>query len=344
MIRNSSNPHSPTGIAPVLQVHPSRRCNIACAHCYTSSGPGIQEEIRLDLLLGCLQDAVTLGYRQLALSGGEPLLYRSLAELLSYARNVGMLTTITTNGMLATSDCWEPLAPFIDVAAISIDGTPAEHDTIRRCKGAFDCTVNNLEVIRASGVPFGFIFTLTQHNVNSLEFVVRLAAQQGARSVQVHPLTLTGRAAKTLQGVQPDELELVAALFEASRLGRDMGVAVHVDALTLEQLIQYRDHIVPERIVKQLVDVAPVLIVGADATITPLTHEICPTLQLGSLWDARLSTLSQDWLAVGRGDRLAEACGRTWTELTEGQRRSAVYWYDEVAVRTREQAVIAACP
>ena len=50
-------------------------------------------------------------------------------------------------------------------------------------------------MIRASGVPFGLIFTLTQHNAASLDFVVRLAAEHGARSVQVHPLTLHGRAA-----------------------------------------------------------------------------------------------------------------------------------------------------
>jgi hypothetical protein len=103
-------------------------------------------------------------------------------------------------------------AERMGVDAISIDGTPAEHDTIRRREGAFARTVANLEVVRSSGVPFGFICTLTQHNVDSLEFVVRLAAQEGARSVQVHPLTLHGRAATTMPGSRPDGIELAAAL------------------------------------------------------------------------------------------------------------------------------------
>ena len=188
---------SPTGVAPVLQVHPTRRCNIACAHCYSASGPSVREELPVELLSNCLADAAALGYRQLAVSGGEPLLYKPLPELLAAARRLGLLTTVTSNGMLLTPRRFDPIAGLVDVLAISIDGRPAEHDEIRRREGAFARTIGNLEVVRASGVPFGFIFTLTQYNVDSLEFVVRLAAAEGARSVQVHPLTLVGRAATT---------------------------------------------------------------------------------------------------------------------------------------------------
>ena len=111
---------------------------------------------------------------------------------------------------------WEPLAELVDVLAISIDGTPAEHDEIRRRDGALARTIANLDTVRASGVPFGFVFTLTQYNVDSLEFVVRLAAAEGARSVQVHPLRLSGRAAALMNGARPDEIELVAARVQGS--------------------------------------------------------------------------------------------------------------------------------
>jgi MoaA/NifB/PqqE/SkfB family radical SAM enzyme len=321
----------------VLQVHPTRLCNIACAHCYSSSGPNVREELPLELLASCLEDAAQLGYRQLAVSGGEPLLYRPLAELLARARALGMVTTITSNGMLATAARWAPLTPFLDVAAISIDGTPSEHDTIRRRPGAFARTVANLQVVRRSGIPFGFIFTLTQHNVDSVEFVVRLAAENGARSVQVHPLTLHGRAAKTLSTARPDGVELLTALIEASRLGRELGVVVHVDAVTVDQLVEYRSHFVPETPVGKLVDVAPTLVVDADGSVVPLTHEVSETLRLGSLTDARLTSLARNWLCAGQGDVLAAACERTWAELAELVPPMAAYWYDEVAARTKNR-------
>jgi len=320
-------------------VHPTRRCNLACAHCYSSSGPTARQALDLDLLSMCLEDAAALGYRHLAVSGGEPLLYRDLAELLRRGRALGMLTSITTNGMLATAERWGQIASLVDVVAISIDGTPSEHDALRRRRGAFAATVRNMEAIRASGVPFGVRFTLTQHNVDSLDFVVHLAARSGARSVEVQPLTLHGRAATELPGARPNGIAMTLALFEAARLGRDLGIVVHVDALTAEQLHTRRPSLVPARPVADLVAIAPVLVVDADATVLPLTHEIHPGFSLGSLAHDRLAALASDWMRAGCADSLADACAQTWTELTDAPLDHAVYWHDEVAARTRRAMV-----
>ncbi|WP_229416281.1 radical SAM protein [Pseudoduganella armeniaca] len=322
---------------PVLQLHPSRRCNLACLHCYTSSGPAIRQELPIGMLLACLDDAYQAGYRQLAVSGGEPLLYSELGALLAHARELGMTTTITTNGMLATPRRWTPLAPLVDFVAVSIDGRPAEHDTIRGQAGAFDKTVRHLATIRASGVPFGFIFTLTQHNVDSLEFVVRLAAEAGARAVQVHPLTMDGRATAMLPQARPDGLELIVALVEAARLGASLGVAVHVDAVTAEQLTQYRSRFVPARPATALTQIAPILVVQADSMVVPLTHGMDARFMLGSLGSAPLERLAERWLAGQRPDELARLCEATWNDLTTASASPlpAVYWYEEVAMASR---------
>ena len=298
----------------------------------------------MELLSDCLVDAATLGYEQLAVSGGEPLIYTPLPDLLARARELSMVTTITSNGMLLTPRRWEPLAELVDVLAISIDGTPEEHDEIRRREGAFAQTTANLEVVRSSGTPFGLIFTLTQYNADSLEFVVRHAADEGARSVQVHPLTLVGRAAGTMSGARPDELELAAALWEAARLGHELGVVVHVDAITADQLLEHRDALVPRRPVTELTTVAPVLIVDADAVVIPMTHDVNSSLRLGSLRETGLATLAAEWLAAGAGDRLAVACEHTWVNLTRASAPLAVYWYDEVAALTRDRAPLPDVP
>ena len=127
-------------------------------------------------------------------------------------------------------------------------------------------------------------------------------------------------------------------LREAMRLGRALGLAVHVDTLTLEQLLGYRGHLVPPRPPQRLVDAAPVLVVQADASVLPLTHEIDASLWLGSLHDAPLPALARDWLGGGRAGCLVDACARTWAELTGAGAQAAVYWYDEVAARARAGA------
>jgi len=331
---------SPAGETRVLQVHPIRRCNLACAHCHSSSGPDADEEVPLALLLSCVEDAARLGYTRLAVSGGEPLLYPPLARLLAAARCAGMTTSLTSNGMLATESRWSPIAELVDALAISIDGTSTEHDRLRGA-GAFERTAANFEVLRASAVPFGFAFTLTQHNVDSLEFVVRLAAEAGARSVHVHPLMLHGRAIERMPHSRPDAFELVAALFEAYRLGGELDVAVHVDAVIGEQVRAHRDRLVPARPVSTLVQAAPILVVEADSSVLPLTPEVSRTLALGRLADAPLTALAREWIADGRADRLAAACEGAWDALSQEAAASAANWFDAVALRTRQDAVAA---
>lgn len=327
--------HGPAGEARVLRVHPTRRCNLAGAHCCSSSGPKEHEELALSLLLPCVEDAARLGYTELAVSGGEPLLYRGLPKLLAQARSLGMKTTMTTNGMLASYGRWVPIAPLVDALTVSIDGRPEEHDRMRGMAGAFQRTLGNLEVLRDSGAAFGFIFTLTQENVDGLEFVVRLAAEQGARSVQVHPLALDARAAAQAPQARPGALGRVAALFEAYRLGCELGVAVHVDALSRQQLLAYRDRLVPSRPVRELADVAPILVVDADSTVVPLTHEVDRELSLGRLAEAPLAALASEWIAAGKARRFAQACERAWKDLSIAPDSAALCWYKEVATRTR---------
>ena len=319
----------------MLEVHPTRS---AGAHCYSVSGPTAWEMLPLELLWDCLDDAFALGYRRLAISGGEPLLYWPLPHLLAHARELGMVTTITSTGMLLTQRCWETLAELVDVLTISIDGPPGEHEDIRRRAGTFAQPTPNLEIVRSSGTAISFSFTLTQHNVDDLEFVVRLAAEEGARSVQVHPLTPGGRSASMTDAACPDEIELAAAIWQAARLGLELGVVVHVDAITADQLLDHRDVLVPRRPVSDLSHVAPILIVGADAVVIPMAYDVTSSLRLGSLRENDLATLAAEWLAAGGGDRLAVACEQTWVDLTWDTPPLAVYWYDEVAALTRVHA------
>ncbi len=326
---------NPTGAAPGLQIHPTAFCNLACAHCYTSSGPAARGELPLALLEPVLADAVALGYRDLAVSGGEPLLYSQLDGLLAAAKALGLPTSLTTNGLVLPDRMWNRVAPLIDLLAVSIDGRPDEHDRIRRRRGAFDKTVANIGLIGDSGVPFGLIFTLTQHNADSVDFVVRLAADLGARFVQVHPMTLVGRAATDMTGARPDAVERMAGLVEALRCGQEHGIPVHVDLLTAGQIAGFRCALVPSPRPTALAEVAPTLVVTPEADVVPMSHEIDRVLHLGNLRDSPLRHLAARWMADGRAEALASACARTWDDLRRGDPMLPHYWYDEVALRTR---------
>ena len=187
---------------PTVQLHLTRTCNLECLHCYSSSGPAVREQLEVGRLVRFISEAAEQGYQVLALSGGEPLVYPDLLEVVRTAKDLGFLVSITTNGTLVDQRRWEPVRPFVDLVAVSVDGPPEMHDHLRNKSGAFDRMEQGLEVLKASGVPFGLIHTVTAKSFSHLAWLGEYAEGQGARLLQLHPLGLVG------QGRDLDEIGL----------------------------------------------------------------------------------------------------------------------------------------
>ncbi|MGZ8335557.1 MAG: radical SAM protein [Allosphingosinicella sp.] len=220
------------GGAAVVQIHPTLRCNLACAHCYSTSSPQRREALDAGVLEQFLAEARAEGYDAVGFSGGEPLVYRPLPRLLQTARGLGLKVTVTTNGLLLDDARLGAIAPHLSLLAISLDGAPASHDRMRGRVGAFEQMQRRLGQVRAAGVPFGFIFTLTLANLHELGWAAEFAAAEGAALLQVHPLESAGRAIET-RLEPPDELELSYAFLEVARLQKQYGerLAIQYDVL-----------------------------------------------------------------------------------------------------------------
>lgn len=285
-----------TGQSAILQVHPSRRCNLRCRHCYSSSGPWVSDTTDLDVLRRAVADARTLGYDVLSVSGGEPLLFPGLVALLGHAHELGMRTAVTSNGMLLTPRRLSELAGLVDVLAISLDGRPETHEWMRRDRRAFSQMAARLPAVRDSGIGFAFITTLTMQNVHELEFVFELAAQSDAALVQIHPLEPDG-AGISLQDSVPDSTELGYAFFEATRLSVVHGIPVQIDLVTQSDL-----HSAPERFLVSPRDSrAPLgnwltpLVIETDGFVVPLSYGFGRDYALGSVENTSLVALADEW-------------------------------------------------
>lgn len=209
----------------ILQVHPTRRCNLRCRHCYSDSGPESRQELPCRILDELVRDAVAEGYDVLSVSGGEPFLYGHLPVLLGAARRAGMRTMVTSNGTRLGGARLGLVADQIDLLALSLDGTRPSHDRMRG-SGAFDALLAGVTAVKAHGMRFGFLFTLTEHNLDELDWVVSFAVEHGASLLQVHPLAPEGRA-RVDDGTRdavPSPFECVMALVLAAR-ARCLGAA-----------------------------------------------------------------------------------------------------------------------
>ena len=66
-----------------IQIHGTRKCNLSCKHCYSSSSPHLKDMLDISALKDFLSFAYDQGFNNIAMSGGEPLLYRDIEELLN---------------------------------------------------------------------------------------------------------------------------------------------------------------------------------------------------------------------------------------------------------------------
>jgi Fe-coproporphyrin III synthase len=285
----------------VLQLHPTLRCNLRCLHCYSSSGPELSAQLDPGLLGSAITAAGQEGYNVLGVSGGEPTLYRPLPTLLDRAHAAGMLTTVTSNGMLLDGRKLNTLRHRVDLLAISLDGSRESHDRMRATGGSFDRMVSRLEGVRSSGIPFGFIFTLTSENVHELEWVARFALEQGARLLQIHPLEALGRARRGNAGSPPDRTTASRAYVEAKRLQHAVGNRLHVQL----DLVHSGDYGVDDAYGPRekwsdpksvpLASLVSPLVIEADATVVPIEYGFPRRYALGSLQDAPLGVLASRW-------------------------------------------------
>lgn len=334
----------PTGHASrVLQIHPSRRCNLRCLHCYSSSSPEEDEAIPIEILCQALTDASAEGYNIAGFSGGEPLLYRPLAAALEHAQNCGMFTTITSNGILLNNRHLEVLQGKVNLLAISLDGVPESHNRMRASDSAFEAMHANLNRVRESQIPFGFIFTLTQYNLHELNWVVEFALAEGARLLQIHPLEGLGRAATTLNGNQPDNLESAYAYLEFCRIQ-----ALYGERLPLQLDLADRELVRSEPAqcfaeeqdgVTQLLkfsDVISPLIIEPDGWVVPVQYGFNRRYSIGCLKTAPLRDLAAAWRAE-KEPVFRKLCRQVFEEVTSPSELPMFNWYEVIAQAARAE-------
>ncbi len=105
------------------------RCTIACPHCIVEAGPHRKEEMQLELAKQWLKQASQYRggrIKGLALTGGEPFYNPDyLAQLSTYARTLGLVTSVVTNAFWASSKsaAVEVLTqvPCVEMVSISTD-------------------------------------------------------------------------------------------------------------------------------------------------------------------------------------------------------------------------------
>jgi MoaA/NifB/PqqE/SkfB family radical SAM enzyme len=310
---------------PTLHLHPLRRCNLACRHCYSHSSPESADALSRPEALAAIRQASAWGYTRLAVSGGEPLLYPWLGDCLSLAADLGMETALITNGLLLARGDNLAILKQVGTVSVSIDGLDESHNALRGRPRAFSGAVEGLAMLADAGIRFGIVCGVSAANLDEVEEVAATVHRAGASTLQLHPIAQAGRARDLMPdaSLSADEstlLYVAASLMAEHYAGR---LQVHTDLLHQRHVLHHPSAIYARRPDEARWDTSPaqllgVLVVEPDGAVNPVSYGFARSFGLGNLRAAPMEQLWRRWLEDGYGKLLG--LGRAlMDELQQGR-------------------------
>lgn len=129
------------------------RCNSTCGYCFAREGLVREASLPLSLAIQICTEGYQAGYRHLHLTGGEPLLWEGLLDLVEAGLAQGYRSIfLNSNATLFSPDVVRRLARYPRLAvSVSLQGDAAQHDRLRG-SGAYRRAVRGLASALAAGL------------------------------------------------------------------------------------------------------------------------------------------------------------------------------------------------
>ncbi|WP_017733205.1 radical SAM protein [Nafulsella turpanensis] len=171
---------------PVLcNYYVTYRCNARCSFCdiWERPSPYVNEE----QVAANLRDLKRLGVKVIDFTGGEPLLHRQIDKLLRMAKDMGFITTLTTNTLLYPK--WaERLKGLVDMLHFSLDSPHKEEHDASRGVACFDFVVESIKTAKALGERPDILFTVMNSNIHQVKEVYENISQPEGLVLILNPV------------------------------------------------------------------------------------------------------------------------------------------------------------
>ena len=170
------------------------QCNERCVHCYADASPEVNTSLPLDACQQALVDAKALGFVRVQFTGGDPLLYKELPQLVEQAASLGLRPEVYTNGLSLGPSLLGKLAPHCPGFAFSFYSANAEvHDQITRVPGSQERTLDAIVRVQKAGLALRVGVILMEENADDYEATESLLRGLGVEQVAWSGTSHVGR-------------------------------------------------------------------------------------------------------------------------------------------------------
>jgi MoaA/NifB/PqqE/SkfB family radical SAM enzyme len=160
----------------IIQLQYNYVCNFKCQHCsiqYFKKQPNkTKRKLTIEDIKNLGEQADALGLAHIDITGGEPLLFKDLDNLIDALDASKFYLQCDTNGWLMNDERAQHLADKgIDKIQLSLDSLNAEeHDSFRRTPGAHKRAIAAIDSIKKAGLKLQLATVVTHQRLHSEEF------------------------------------------------------------------------------------------------------------------------------------------------------------------------------
>lgn len=195
-----------------LWIHVTDICNMHCPFCYSSSSSMGRKKLDINKIL-CFVEKIPYDKREnVIISGGEPMLFPELPELVRELKAMNFRITVISNGTVGHERYGEIL-PYLNGLQISIDGSTEEIYENTRGKGNFSKAVNGLKLAYELGVSNLVVsFTTNNFNIGDIHNMAKFARIHHVNHLHITKIIPSGRASDIMDKIVPTAEEYGLAI------------------------------------------------------------------------------------------------------------------------------------
>lgn len=197
----------------------TKKCLNRCLHCSSRSTYSSREELPFELIVAALNDLKKAGFDRVCLSGGEPMLYADMLDVIEYAGSLNLSISVYTSGVVGTID--DPASVPEDVfrmaksAGLSSvmfnlqSSIQEEYDLITNTKGHFCFAIESIKNAISSGLRCEIHYVPMAYNWEGIGSILAFAKKMGVDQVSFLELVPHGRAKDNICRLKLSEEQLM---------------------------------------------------------------------------------------------------------------------------------------
>lgn len=176
---------------PTVALMLTKSCGLECDFCCE---PGIRVANNIEFQYEKIIEKLSkFGTKRVCLAGGDPILYKSLPNLLNITKAKGIYNLLLTADGLRLKKLLPNLIDNVDGFRLSIQGLGNDHDKCVNSNGSFEALLKSVEQIILNKKDLMVSTVVTNNNINSIHKIAEWCKKNSVQKYYLYGLLRSGQ-------------------------------------------------------------------------------------------------------------------------------------------------------